>query len=107
MQLLARSDSRSGVIGAGCRDGRVGERGYRRAAQAGRPSLLAGEELRRAFAGVDAVVHLAWAIQRSAMNSSCSGVNVGGTNTVLDAVVNAEVPHLVYASSLGVYAPGG
>jgi nucleoside-diphosphate-sugar epimerase len=70
-------------------------------------SLLAGEELRRAFAGVDAVVHLAWAIQPVRHEQLMQRVNVGGTNTVLDAVVDAEVPHLVYASSLGVYAPGG
>lgn len=67
----------------------------------------AEEQLRRTFTGVDAVVHLAWAIQPVRREHVMQRVNVGGTNAVLDAMVAAEVPHLVYASSLGVYAPGG
>lgn len=64
------------------------------------------DELRRAFTGADAVIHLAWAIQPVRHEHLTQRVNVGGTNAVLDAVVQAEVPHLVYSSSLGVYAPG-
>jgi UDP-glucose 4-epimerase len=70
-------------------------------------SRLARDELRRVFTGADAVVHLAWAIQPVRHEQVMQRINVGGTNVVLDAVVQAEVPHLVYASSLGAYAAGG
>lgn len=66
----------------------------------------AATALRDTFAGADAVIHLAWAIQPVRDEQAMQRVNVAGTNAVLDAVAEAEVPHLVYASSLGVYAPG-
>ena len=62
--------------------------------------------LREAMAGVDAVVHLAWAIQPSHDEGRLAATNVDGTRHVVEAALDAGVPHLVHASSLGVYAPG-
>ena len=58
------------------------------------------------LAGADAVVHLAWLIQPSHDERGMWKVNVGGTERVLDAVARAGVRTVVYASSIGVYAPG-
>ena len=56
--------------------------------------------------GADAVVHLAWAIQPSHDLKALRSTNVDGTRRVLRAVLDAHVPALVYASSVGAYAPG-
>jgi nucleoside-diphosphate-sugar epimerase len=56
--------------------------------------------------GADAVVHLAWLIQPSRDEGATRAVNVEGTRRVFDAVARAGVPALVYASSVGAYAPG-
>jgi len=64
-----------------------------------------GEALRQAFAGADAVVHLAWAIQPQRRPAVLHRVNQGGTAAVVEAAVAAGVPHLVYQSSVGAYAP--
>ncbi|SCL37952.1 Nucleoside-diphosphate-sugar epimerase [Micromonospora pallida] len=58
------------------------------------------------FAGADAVVHLAWQIQPSHDQRRLHKTNVGGSRTVVDALLRAKVPALVYASSVGTYAPG-
>jgi nucleoside-diphosphate-sugar epimerase len=58
------------------------------------------------FAGAAAVVHLAWQIQPSHDREVLRRTNVGGSRAVIDAVVRAGVPALVYASSVGAYAPG-
>jgi nucleoside-diphosphate-sugar epimerase len=58
------------------------------------------------FAGADAVVHLAWAIQPSRDEATTERINVEGTRRVLDAVARAGVEALVYASSVGAYSPG-
>jgi UDP-glucose 4-epimerase len=58
------------------------------------------------FAGTDAVVHLAWQIQPSHDRQALYRTNVLGSRAVIRAVVDAGVPALVYASSIGVYAPG-
>jgi len=63
-------------------------------------------ELVPIFAGADAVVHLAWAIQPSRNEAVTERINVGGTRQVLDAVARAGVETLVYASSVGAYSPG-
>ncbi|WHT22946.1 NAD-dependent epimerase/dehydratase family protein [Crossiella sp. CA-258035] len=60
---------------------------------------LAGE-----FAGADAVVHLAWAIQPVRDEAHLHRVNVDGTRAVLAAARTAGVGHVVHASSLAVYA---
>jgi len=56
--------------------------------------------------GADAVVHLAWLIQPGRDVARCRAVNVDGTRRVLAAVAEADVPALVYASSVGAYSPG-
>lgn len=64
----------------------------------------AEDRLARAFDGVDAVVHLAWAIQPSHDRDALRATNVAGTEAVLRAVERAGVPHVVVASSVGAYA---
>lgn len=63
------------------------------------------DELRRAFAGVDAVIHLAWAIQPNTQRAYLRRVNVDGTRIVAETAAAAGVGHLVVASSVGVYSP--
>jgi nucleoside-diphosphate-sugar epimerase len=58
------------------------------------------------FRGADVVVHLAWLIQPSRDPVVLRATNVDGTRRVLDAVDEAGVPSLVYASSVGAYSPG-
>ncbi|MFC4016635.1 NAD-dependent epimerase/dehydratase family protein [Micromonospora sp. GCM10011542] len=64
------------------------------------------DQLAEVFAGADAVVHLAWQIQPSHDQRVLHRTNVGGSRAVFDALVRAGVPALVYASSVGTYAPG-
>jgi len=66
----------------------------------------AAGKLAEIFAGADAVVHLAWQIQPSHNRRRLYRTNVLGSWAVTDAVVRTGVPALVYASSIGVYAPG-
>ncbi len=61
--------------------------------------------LARAFAGADAVVHLAWGFQPTRDPAYLRRVGVDGSARVLAAVVAADVPHLVHMSSVGTYAP--
>ena len=58
-----------------------------------------------AFAGADAVVHLAWGFQPSHREDYLRELGVGGTGRVIEAVTAAEVPHLVHMSSVGAYSP--
>src|SRR5918999_691859 len=58
------------------------------------------------FAGADAVVHLAWLIQPGRDLETLHATNVEGSRRVFQATVDAGVPALVYASSVGAYAPG-
>ena len=67
---------------------------------------VAGSELAPLFRGADAVVHLAWLIQPGRDRRATRRVNVEGSERVFRAVVEAGVPSLVYASSVGAYAPG-
>ncbi|MEX5718865.1 NAD-dependent epimerase/dehydratase family protein [Geodermatophilus maliterrae] len=57
--------------------------------------------------GVDAVVHLAWALQPGREPDVLRRANVDGTRRVVRAAVAAGVQHVVHMSSLGAYAPGG
>jgi nucleoside-diphosphate-sugar epimerase len=68
---------------------------------------VAKDDLTEVISGADAVVHLAWAFQPSHRPAVTWDVNVIGTTRVLDAVVRARVPALVYASSVGAYSPVG
>lgn len=65
----------------------------------------AGALLRAAFAGADAVIHLAWLIQPNSRRELLRRVNVEGTARVARAAAAAGVPHLVVASSVGAYSP--
>lgn len=58
------------------------------------------------FAGADAVVHLAWAIQPSRDAVTLERINVEGSRRVFEAAAAAGVPKLVHASSVGVYSRG-
>jgi UDP-glucose 4-epimerase len=58
------------------------------------------------FAGADAVVHLAWMIQPGHDERVTYSTNVEGSRRVAEAAIQAGVPALVYASSIGTYAPG-
>ncbi len=66
----------------------------------------AASRLTAVFAGADAVVHLAWALQPFGDRASMQRTNQGGTRAVTDAVIAAGVPHLVHQSSVGAYGPG-
>jgi len=59
--------------------------------------------LEKAFAGVDAVVHLAWQIQPNRKLDLLHRTNVTGTKNVLDAAAAAGVKQVVCASSVGAY----
>lgn len=59
-----------------------------------------------AFAGVDAVIHLAWALQPNHHERVMRRTNVAGTSNVLAAVAAARVPQIAVASSVGAYSPG-
>lgn len=61
--------------------------------------------LASAFAGVDAVVHLAWGFQPTHREDYLARLGIGGTRRVIDAAVSAAVPHLVHMSSVGAYSP--
>jgi nucleoside-diphosphate-sugar epimerase len=56
--------------------------------------------------GADCVVHLAWRIQPSHDLAQLERTNVDGSDRVFRAVAEAQVPALVYASSVGAYSPG-
>lgn len=60
-----------------------------------------------ALRGADVVVHLAWAIHPRTDDPDMYRTNVAGTDNLLRAVAAAGVPHLVCASSVAAYAPGG
>jgi UDP-glucose 4-epimerase len=63
-------------------------------------------ELAAVFHGADCVVHLAWRIQPSHDVGSLRKTNVAGSAHVFRAVAEADVPALVYASSVGAYSRG-
>src|SRR5919204_4401416 len=63
-------------------------------------------DLTKLFGGVDAVVHLAWMIQPGRDERVTASTNVEGSRRVVQAAIEAGVRALVYASSVGAYAPG-
>ncbi|MDP8942825.1 MAG: NAD-dependent epimerase/dehydratase family protein [Actinomycetota bacterium] len=67
---------------------------------------IAHDELEPHLRGADAVVHLAWIFQPTRDHLATWRNNVLGSIRVFDAVASAGVPALVYASSVGAYAPG-
>lgn len=64
----------------------------------------APERLADAFAGADAVIHLAWLIYPNHDRELIRRINVAGTEAVLDAVERADVRRVVVASSVGAYS---
>lgn len=66
----------------------------------------APDRLAVAFAGADAVVHLAWLLQPNHDERVLAATNVDGTRRVLAAAAAAGVAHVVVASSVGAYSPG-
>jgi nucleoside-diphosphate-sugar epimerase len=71
-----------------------------------RQADIARSPLRPLFQDADAVVHLAWLIQPGRDKQQLHEVNVEGSARVFRAAAAAGVPALVYASSIGAYAPG-
>jgi UDP-glucose 4-epimerase len=71
-----------------------------------RQADIAHTPLRPHFQGADAVVHLAWLIQPGRDKETLHEVNVDGSARVFTAAAAAGVGTLVYASSVGAYAPG-
>ena len=68
--------------------------------------LTDGEATRRAVRGCDAVVHLAAVADVSDVLSDpvrAGRVNVHGTQMILEAARRAEIPRVVYASTIWVY----
>jgi UDP-glucose 4-epimerase len=63
-------------------------------------------DLAAIFAGADAVIHLAWAIQPSRDAVTLERINVDGSQRVFEAAAAAGVPKLVHASSVGAYSRG-
>ncbi|HEV7770711.1 MAG TPA: DUF892 family protein [Solirubrobacterales bacterium] len=58
------------------------------------------------FAGADAVIHLAWAIQPSRDAVTLERINIEGSRRVFEAVAAGGVPKLIHASSVGAYSHG-
>src|SRR5918998_1571356 len=71
-----------------------------------RQADIAHTPLRPHFQGANVVVHLAWLIQPGRDKQRLHEVNVDGSARVFRAAAAAGVPALVYASSIGAYAPG-
>ena len=67
---------------------------------------ISRDELEPLLRGADCVVHLAWLIQPSRDEKVTYATNVRGSARVFDAAARAGVPAIVYASSIGTYAPG-
>lgn len=65
---------------------------------------IAVDDLQPLFAGADAVVHLAWAIQPSRNLAETEHINVGGSRRVFEAAARVGVSKVVYASSVGAYS---
>jgi UDP-glucose 4-epimerase len=67
---------------------------------------ISRDELEPLLDRADCVVHLAWLIQPSRDESVTYATNVTGSARVFEAAARAGVPAIVYASSIGTYAPG-
>ena len=67
---------------------------------------VARDPLAPLFRGADVMIHLAWLTQPSHRERVMARTNVDGTARVLEAVLTADVPAVVYASSVGAYSPG-
>ena len=70
------------------------------------PADIVSSDLAPILRGADAVVHLAWLIQPGRTEAITHRVNVVGSERLFHAAVEANVPTVVYASSVGTYSPG-
>lgn len=68
-------------------------------------SRAGSEELTEVLRGVDAVIHLVWAIQPNRDEAELHRINVRGTQNMLAAAAEAGVRQVVCASSVGAYSP--
>lgn len=66
---------------------------------------IARDDMVPVLRGADVVVHLAWRFQPTHDPYVTWQTNVIGTARLLDALNRADVPALVYASSVGAYSP--
>jgi UDP-glucose 4-epimerase len=85
-------------------EGRIYERVRWHAVDLSSPS--ATTLLEPAMRGADVVIHLALAVQPVRDVDYLYRANVLGTHALLRAIATAGVHQMVYASSLGIYAPG-
>ncbi|HEV2778896.1 MAG TPA: NAD-dependent epimerase/dehydratase family protein [Actinophytocola sp.] len=67
---------------------------------------IESDDLTGPFRDADVVIHLAWLFQPTHQPVTTWRANVLGGMRVFDAVAEARVPALVYASSVGAYSPG-
>ncbi|HWA55028.1 MAG TPA: DUF892 family protein [Solirubrobacterales bacterium] len=67
---------------------------------------VVGSELEPIFAGANAVIHLAWAVQPSHDLETLERINVEGSRRVFEAAAAAGVRKVIYASSASAYLPG-
>jgi len=106
LRRLQREASVEEVVGIARREPRPGAAEYRdvRWHEVDVASSDAERQLREAFAGVDAVVHLAWALQPSHDEPFQRLVDVGGTAAVLAAAAASGVGQVAVASSVGAYS---
>ncbi|HEV3377755.1 MAG TPA: NAD-dependent epimerase/dehydratase family protein [Thermoleophilaceae bacterium] len=72
----------------------------------GQVDVARATDMAARFEGAHAVVHLAWLIQPGRDLDTLYAANVEGSRKVFRAAADAGVPALVYASSVGAYAPG-
>jgi nucleoside-diphosphate-sugar epimerase len=63
-------------------------------------------DLEAAFAGADAVLHLAWALNPSEGRDNMRRINLDGSRRVFAAALAQGVGTIVQASSLAAYSPG-
>jgi UDP-glucose 4-epimerase len=66
---------------------------------------VAVDDLVDVFSGADVVVHLAWLFQPTHRPDVTWQANAVGSARVFEAVAQAQVPAVVYASSVGAYSP--
>jgi nucleoside-diphosphate-sugar epimerase len=101
LRSLADEDSVESVVGVARR---VPKRSFPKTEW--READIRSTPLRPLFQDADVVVHLAWLIQPGRDKQQLHAVNVDGSARVFTAAAAAGVPSLVYASSVGAYAPG-
>ena len=65
----------------------------------------ADDDLEQLLAGADALIHLAWRFHPTRNRRETWRSNVLGSLRAFDAARRAEVPTIVYASSVGAYSP--